>query len=277
VKLRDIPFSLRHSLANRGLIRSVAIAPRKIVSRLLRGSAQEKQAVLLHPFDAEFGTDTGGMIYAEELRDGRGRKSVYNTAYYATPPSLFLQALARLEIDFAEFTFIHLGAGKGRVILLASNFPFRQVIGIEFARDLATVVTRNISDYRPSARVCEDMRCMLGDASDFVFPPGPLVIFMWNPFVGLVFERVLSNLEDSLRREPREVYLLYLKPDCGQRLDASSALHKIWECRLEMTERDFAFYHLGGRSVTCAAYRSSIPAEDGAGNDSRERPIGGLA
>jgi hypothetical protein len=79
VKLRDIPFSLRHSLANRGVIRSVAIAPRIIVSRLLRGSAQEKQAVLSHPFDAEFGTDTGGMIYAEELRDGRGRKSVYST------------------------------------------------------------------------------------------------------------------------------------------------------------------------------------------------------
>lgn len=230
---------------------------------------------MMHPFDAEFGTDTGGMIYAEELRDGRGRKSIYNTAYYATPPSLFLHALARLKIDFAEFTFIDLGAGKGRAILLASNFPFRQVIGIEFARDLAMVATQNISDYHPSARVCGNVRCMLGDATDFVFPPGPLVIFMWNPFVGLVFERVLSNLEDSLRREPREVYLLYLKPDCRQRLDASSELHKIWECRLQMTEQDFAFYHIGGPSEICAAYRSSVPAEGG-GNDSHGRPIGGL-
>lgn len=263
MKIRDIPFSLRHSLANRGLIRSVAVAPRKVVSRLLRASVPEKQIGLSHPFDAEFGTDTGGMIYAEELRDGRGRKSVYNTAYYATPPSLFQQALARLEINFAEFTFIDLGAGKGRVILLASNFPFRQVIGIEFARDLATVANRNISEYHPASRVCRDVRCILGDASDFVFPPGPLVIFMWNPFVGSVFERVLSNLEDSLRREPREVYLLYLKPDCGQRLDASSELHKIWQCSLGMTDQDFAFFQVGGLSETCAAYRSSVPTKDG--------------
>lgn len=257
MKISDIPFSLRHSVANRGLIRSVAVAPRKVMDRLLRASAPE-QMVLPHPFDREFGTDTGGMIYAEELRDGRGRKSVYNTAYYATPPSLFQRALARLEINFAEFTFIDLGAGKGRVILLASNFPFRQVIVIEFARDLAAVAIRNIAQYRPASRACEDVRCVLGNASEFAFPPGPLVIFMWNPFVGLVFDRVLSNLEDSLRREPREVYLLYLKPHCAARLDASSELHKIWECSLEMTEQDFAFYQVGGRTETCAAYRSSF-------------------
>jgi hypothetical protein len=61
------------------------------------------------------------------------------------------------------------------------------------------------------------------------------------------------------------------------RADASSELHKIWECRLEMTKQDFAFYHIGGRSETCAAYRSFVPAEDGGGNGSRGRPIGGRA
>jgi hypothetical protein len=261
MKFKDIPFTLRHSLANRGLIRTVAVLPGKVISRFMQGSAVEKQAFLLHPFDAEFGTDTGGLIHAEELRDGRGRKSIYNTAYYATPPSLFQQALARLEVDFERFTFVDLGAGKGRTLLLASNFPFRQVIGIEYARELATVASQNISRYHPSSRLCQEVRCILGDACDFAFPPGPLLIFMWNPFVGAVFERVLANLEDSLRREPREVYLVYLKPDCAQRLNASPWLQKLWECRLEMTEQDFAAYQFGGRSEICAAYRSSPPAE----------------
>jgi hypothetical protein len=99
------------------------------------------------------------------------------------------------------------------------------------------------------------------DACDFGFPTGPLVIFMWNHFVGPVFDRVLANLEDSLRREPREVYVLYLKPDCAHRLDASPWLQKLWECHLEMTEHDFAAYQLGGRSEICAAYRSSASAE----------------
>jgi len=261
MKFRDIPFTLRHSLANRGLIRTVAVLPGKVLSRFMQRSAVEKQAFLLHPFDAEFETDTGGLIHAEELRDGRGRKSVYNTAYYATPPSLFQQALARLEVNFEGFTFVDLGAGKGRTILLASHFPFRQVIGIEYARALATVATQNISRYHPISRLCKEVRCILGDACDFAFPTGPLVIFMWNPFVGPVFERVVANLEGSLRREPREVYVLYLKPDCAQRLDASPWLHKLWEYRLEMTEQDFAAHQFGGRSEICAAYRSSAPAQ----------------
>lgn len=260
MKISDIPFALRHSLATRGVTRSVGVVRRKAMSRLLRTSAPAKQIVPSHPFDAEFRTDTGGMIYAQELRDGSGRTSIYNTAYYGTPPSMFLQALARLEIDFAEFTFIDLGAGKGRVLLLASDFPFRQVIGVEFAKDLAAVANRNISLYHPDIRRCENVRCILGDASEFAFPPRPLVIFMWHPFVGLVFDRMIANLEHSLRRDPREVYLLYLNPDCAQRLDNCSQLHKFCECTLEMTEQDFAFYEVGGRTETCAAYRSSAPA-----------------
>jgi hypothetical protein len=88
---------------------------------------------------------------------------------------------------------------------------------------------------------------------------------MWHPFVGVVFNRVLANLEESLRREPREVYLLYLNPECGRQLDNCSGLHKIWERTLEMTEQDFAFYEVGGRTETCTAWRSSVPGQQSAG------------
>jgi predicted RNA methylase len=260
MRFRDIPFVLRHSVANRGLIGSSTFLADKILQRMTRGSAAHAEAFLSHPFDAEFGTDTAGLIRAQELLDGHGRKSVYNTAFYATPPSLFQKALARLEVDFNGFTFVDLGAGKGRAILLASNYPFRQVIGVEYARELATVASRNISRYHPPFRLCQDVRCILGDACDFSLPPGPLVIFMWNPFVGLVFERVLTNLEASLQREPREVYVVYLRPNCAQRLDTSPWLKKLWECRLEMTEQDLAAYQFGARSELCVAYRSYFSA-----------------
>ena len=42
------------------------------------------------------------------------------------------------------------------------------------------------------------------------------------------------------------------------RLDAGPWLQKLWECRLEMTEQDFAACQFGARSETCAAYRSSV-------------------
>jgi hypothetical protein len=130
-------------------------------------------------FDAEFGTDTGRILYAEELRDSRSRRRVYNATHYGTAPSIFQQPLARLEIGFELYTFVDLRAGKGRIILLATNFTFRQIIGVEFSQELQKVACENIS----------------------------------------------RNLEDSLQREPREIYSLYLKPDCAARLDGSPWLH----------------------------------------------------
>jgi Histone methylation protein DOT1 len=264
VRIGDIPFALRHSVASRGVMRSVEVVRRKAVNRLFRTSTPAEQP-FPHPFDAKYGTDTGGMVNAQELRDSRGKKSIYNIAYYGTPPSMFLQALARLKINFADFTFIDLGAGKGRVLLLASDFPFRQVIGVEFSEHLASVANRNISLYHPSSRHCEDLRCIPGDASEFSFPPGPLVIFMWNPFVGVVFDRMLANLQKSLIREPREVYLLYLNPECGRQLDNCSGLNKIWESTLEMTQQDYSFYEVGPRTEICAGWRSSLPSHEPAG------------
>jgi SAM-dependent methyltransferase len=260
MRLTNIPFTLRHSVANRGFVGTVTEFSSKIVNRLRKSATRDKHALLFHSFDAEFGTDTGGFIHAAELHDGNGNKSIYNTGYFATSPFLVAQALGRLDIDFSRFTFIDLGAGKGRVLLLVSHYPFRQVIGVEYAQALAAAATDNISRYHPVSRKCADVRCIGGDACDFAFPAGPLVIFMWNPFVGPVFDRVVSNLEESLRREPREVYVLYLKPDCAQRLDASPWLEKLWESRFQMTEEDVA----SGQSAVCAAYRSSMKSSSAA-------------
>jgi hypothetical protein len=212
----------------------------------------------VHPFDAEHGTDTSGLIFAEDLLDSRRRKNIHNTGFYATAPSMFQQAFARMDIDFEKFTFVDLGAGKGRIMLLASNFPFQRVLGVEFVPELHAAATRNISVYQPAARRCRDVQCILSDVRDFVFPPVPLVIFMWHPFVGPVFERVMANLEDSLREEPREVYLVYLKPEFEHLvIERVPSLKKIWESHFTMTEQDFAAYIFPDQSETCVAYATS--------------------
>jgi hypothetical protein len=254
MKLSHLGFNLQRAVANRGVMGILTAVPGKVRNRLSRGSRPPKQFNPVHPFDAEFGTDTSGLLPAEELRDGRRRNSIYNTGYYATAPSMFQQAFAQLDIEFEKFTFVDLGAGKGRVLLLASNFPFQQVLGVEFIPELHAVATRNISIYQPPSRRCQDVQCILSDVRDFVFPSAPLVIFMWHPFVGQVFGQVMANLEDSLRREPREVYLVYLKPEVEHLVERHTSLRKLWESRFTMTEQDFAAYFFPDQSETCAAY-----------------------
>jgi hypothetical protein len=257
VKLSHVGFKLRRAVVKRGVIGTLTAAPSKIMGRLSRGSKPAKQFDPVHPFDGEHGTDTSGLIAAEDLHDSRNRKNIHNTGFYATAPSMFHQAFARMDIDFERFTFIDLGAGKGRIMLLASNLPFQRVLGVEFVPELQAIATRNIAVYQPAARRCRDVECILRDVRDFVFPPVPLVIFMWHPFVGPVFDRVMQNLEESLQQEPREVYLVYLKPEFEHLVQRVSSLHKIWEDHFTMSDQDFAAYVFPDQSETCVAYGTS--------------------
>jgi hypothetical protein len=257
MKLSHVGFVLQRAVAKRGVMGTIGAAPGKIMGRLSRGSKPARQINPVHPFDAEFGTDTGGLIAAEDLLDSRRRKNIHNTGFYATAPSYFRQAFARLDIAFERFTFVDLGAGKGRIMLLASNFPFQRVLGVEFIPDLQAIANRNIALYQPAARRCQDVHCILSDVRDFVFPNEPLVIFMWHPFVGPVFEQVMANLEDSLRRDPREVYIVYLKPEFEHVVQRIPALNKMWESRLTMSDQDFAAYIFPDQSELCVAYGTS--------------------
>jgi hypothetical protein len=258
MKLSHVGFKLQRAVAKRGVVGTLTAAPAKIMGHLARGSKPGKQYNPVHPFDLEHGTDTSGLIAAEDLLDNRRRKNIHNTGFYATAPSMFQQAFARLDIDFEKFTFVDLGAGKGRIMLLASNFPFQRVLGVEFVPELHAIATRNIALYQPAVRQCHDVQCILSDVRDFDFPDAPLVIFMWHPFVGPVFEKVMTNLEESLQRNPREAYLVYLKPQYEHLvIERVPSLKKIWETHITMSEQDFAAYIFPDQSETCAAYATS--------------------
>ncbi|HEV3039978.1 MAG TPA: hypothetical protein VHA33_19590 [Candidatus Angelobacter sp.] len=91
--------------------------------------------------------------------------------YFATEPWLFGEMMQALPIHFAEFTFIDLGSGKGRALLMASKYPFRKIIGVEFMPDLNKYAKQNTSGL--SQIVSLEM-----DARDFEFPAGPLVVYL---------------------------------------------------------------------------------------------------
>jgi histone methylation protein DOT1 len=67
--------------------------------------------------------------------------------YFATEPWLFQQMMQALPIDFTQFTFVDLGSGKGRVLLMASDYPFKRIIGVEFMPELHRVAQENIRKY----------------------------------------------------------------------------------------------------------------------------------
>jgi SAM-dependent methyltransferase len=164
-----------------------------------------------HPFDVEFGTDTSGIIEpgALDLPPDRVDDAVrYQTAIV----EVFTGLLNELDIVWEDYVFIDLGSGKGRALLLASRLPFKEIIGVELSATLHRVACRNIQVFRDERQRCHRIRSVCQDAASFEFPSENAVIYLFNPFGESVIREVLSRIEDSLRRFPRTLYILYLKP-----------------------------------------------------------------
>jgi len=115
--------------------------------------------------------------------------------------------------DPGQYTFVDVGSGKGRVLFLAAELPFRKVIGVEFATGLHRQALENIARYRQWGRRCGDIESILADAAQFDFPNDNLVLFLFNPFGPEVMARMLGNLERSIRMHPRHVVVVMLWPE----------------------------------------------------------------
>ena len=136
----------------------------------------------------------------------------FHSAYQPTEPALFKEMMASLKIDFQDFTFIDIGSGKGRVLLMAADYPFRRILGIELLPALHRVAQENLSAYKSDSQQCFALETVCGDAREFVFPAEPILLYLFNPLPELALIEVMANLENSLRQFPRVVYLLYHNP-----------------------------------------------------------------
>ena len=141
----------------------------------------------------------------------------FHSPYQPTEPALFhemIESLMQLtaKINLPEFTFIDIGSGKGRALLMASQYPFRRILGIELLPELHRVAKENISKYKSDSQQCSVIECVLGDASEFDFPAEPAVLYLFNPLPESGLVRMIDRLEDSLRENPRPVFVLYHNP-----------------------------------------------------------------
>src|SRR6202167_2877534 len=60
---------------------------------------------------------------------------VFHSPYQPTEAGLFHEMIDALcehtHIDLSEFVFVDLGSGKGRTLLMASDYPFQRIVGVE--------------------------------------------------------------------------------------------------------------------------------------------------
>ena len=175
-------------------------------------------------FDRKYGTDTAGGCGAGNI-DIDSSSVALAIEYQTTKGDYFQSLMDRLEIDHSRHTFIDFGSGKGKMLLLASAYPFREILGVELSSALHRIAEKNLAIYRDPGQRCTKLRAICADALAFEPPPGPLVCFLYNPFQAAILRGVLENLERSLGREPRDMLVVYMHPLHRELLDRS----KRWE------------------------------------------------
>jgi hypothetical protein len=190
-----------------------------VITRTLRSFLRPGPAQALSEFDRRYGVNTSGIVTVASM-DVSSPNYIYGVYYKASKPDELRDVLEAIPVRYEDFTFVDFGSGKGLALLVASSFPFRQIIGVEFAANLHRIAQANISTFRPEGIRCRNIASIHADAAEWPIAEGPLVCYFYEPFEAPVLDRTMANLKASWLAHPRPMILIY------HRAGSMSLLHE---------------------------------------------------
>lgn len=147
----------------------------------------------------------------------------HGTALVSTSKDFFKRVMSELEelsgVEIKKDLFIDYGSGKGAALIHASDMGFKQVYGVEFAKELNDISVENITKLG-----LENIHSLYQDATTFVPPIDTTVIYFFNPFDAVVMEKVVENILAKKSFFKESVYVIYGRPTCGDVLEKSFLL-----------------------------------------------------
>lgn len=214
-----------------------------------------------HPFDLQYGTDTSGYVGPEELVKGR-TNDAHNYGYSAIAPSVFREACRRWRETLPgvagrteAYSFIDVGAGKGRALLLAAELPFRKVIGVELSDELSAIAKKNVASWSRVSKSQAKIRVIQQDAATFRWPRTPLLVYLYNPFACSLVADMAANLAAVAASGSGLADLLYVNPTCTDTLTSQGLFVRLWTARIPMSEADQTADPYGTTSDLVSGYR----------------------
>jgi SAM-dependent methyltransferase len=162
-------------------------------------------------YDWSHGIHTTNIEPLSALELSRPEHLVDANPYCPSQPEDIRSVFSNLEVDFRKYCFVDFGCGKGRVLAEAACYPFKSVIGIDFAKELCDASRSNLDSVRSSHR-CDDVQVHHADATEFDLPHHPCVVYIYNPFRGPVLAAALERIRESVVNFPRHVRIAYVTP-----------------------------------------------------------------
>ncbi|MBN4062197.1 class I SAM-dependent methyltransferase [Bacteroidales bacterium AH-315-I05] len=161
-------------------------------------------------FKQKFGVDTGGVYELKELKT-LGNNADRGVYYQGTNYRYFKKTMQKVIVNFSESTFIDFGCGKGKALIMAGEYGFKKIIGVEFAKELYDICLQNIEKIKPKVAP-KNFEILHEDATEFEIPNDVNVFFFNNPFDYDLTEEVVKKMDLSLQANPRKIYVIYFSP-----------------------------------------------------------------
>ena len=205
---------IKKALRERGLRRTAwecLRGPYHLIVNYRKAKKNYQRPAVADEFDLQHGVETSTRVHLTDLKID-SPNWIYAGGYWPTSTEIIHEVLSALPIRSEEFVFIDFGSGKGRVLLQASDLPFRKIIGVEFSSELHDIAVKNIERYRGERQVCREIQSVCSDFTQFEIPREPLVAFLYNPSSRAIMELLAGNIAQSMLKTPRELWVIYVTP-----------------------------------------------------------------
>jgi SAM-dependent methyltransferase len=210
------------SLRRRGLLRTVKIAWWEFY------------------YQHRFGGSTGLIIKRHEL-DGEADALAHSVDYFPSSYLILNEIFVRGPIDCRDRVVVDFGCGLGRALMFMSTLPFRTIVGVEFAPTLAAAARSNLERlYARENRTTPAWSVVNADARTFPIPADATLFYFFNPFDASVLGKVLDNIIESARRNPRICTIVYANPVHAEEMKTRQLPRLPWPAN------DFAIFTVGG-------------------------------
>jgi SAM-dependent methyltransferase len=214
----------------------------------------------IHPFDKQFGIETSGIVSAEEIHPDEHLASLISP-YIGSQPSIVRKGLSALG-SYEGYTFIDYGCGKGRVVVVAGEFPFQEVVGVELSAALAATARANAAKVarqfpdRPRINIVE------ANVIDFPLPPRMMACFNYHAFGPEIVAGIIKKFEAGLASHIPHMFFIYYNPVHFELFDASPAFRRFWAQQIPYDKSEIGFGPDGDDAIVIwQSVRGAIPTQ----------------
>tara|TARA_B000000460_G_C21524926_1_gene397800 strand:+ start:1306 stop:2013 length:708 start_codon:yes stop_codon:yes gene_type:complete len=153
-----------------------------------------------------------------------------STEYFPTPYYIASKVFRLVEADLMGCEFVDFGCGAGRILLFASQFGPKKIIGVEFSEILCKQAEKNLnSHFNKYQNLAPDWEIVHGDALKYSISPSTNVFFFYDPFNERTMRKVVDKINLSITEHPRSIKIIYISPaqrgvfiECGYKIMQSS-------------------------------------------------------